>query len=121
MNNLRQIQQLRKLHGMIVLETTGSPKQLARNMRISERHLYHLLEQLRDMEAPIRFNRRANTYFYTNEFDLLVNISVQVIQGERVMTIYAGRKFYENACRLRGSCSDRAYLGHVKTKLDVVG
>jgi len=121
MKTLRQIQQLRKLHGMIKLESTGSPKEIARHMNVSERHIYHLLEQLREMEAPICYNRRTNTYFYSGSFDLLVNVSVQVIQGERVLSIYAGRKFSEYANRLQGSCSDPGYLSYVKTKLDVVG
>lgn len=121
MNTLKQIQQLRKLHGMIKLESTGSPREMARKMNISERQLYHLLEQLRDMEAPIRYNRRAGTYYYSDEFDLLVNVSVQVIQGERILSIYAGRTFSEYVDGLQGSCSERDYLRYVRTKLDVVG
>lgn len=121
MKTIKQIQQLNKLHGMIMLESTGSPKEMARYMRISERQLYHLLEQLRDMEAPIRFNRRSNTYYYDSEFDLLVNISVQVMKDEKVVSIYGGGSLSEFITQLQGSCSDQNYLGLVKTKLDVVG
>lgn len=121
MKSLRRIQQLRKLHGMIKLESTGSPKEMARRMSVSERQLYHLLEQLREMEAPIRYNRRVNTYYYAEEFDLLVNVSVQVIQGGQTTSIYAGRKFSEYVHKLQGSCSGGGYLSYVKTKLDVVG
>ena len=92
MNNLKQIQQLRKLHLMIKQEATGNPKMVAKKMHVSERQVYNLIEQLRTMDAPVRFNRRANTYYYTNNFELLVNISVKVIQGEEVLHIYAGSK-----------------------------
>ena len=92
MNTLKQIERLRKLHGMIKMESTGSPKMVAKRMRISERQVYTLIDQLRTMDAPIRFSRRANTYFYARDFDLLVNISVKVIHGDQVLQIYAGQK-----------------------------
>jgi hypothetical protein len=106
---------------MIKLESTGSPKEMAGRMMISERQLYNLLEQLRDMEAPIRFSRKANTYYYSGEFEFLVQISVQVIQGEQTRSIYAGKKISRCVDRLQGSCSGQGYLRYVKTKLDVVG
>lgn len=115
MNNLKHIQQLHRLHGMIKLQATGSPREMARRMHISERQLYHLLEQLRDMEAPIRFNRRANTYLYTGDFELLVNISVQVIKGEQLVNIRAGKNNLGFSAWLQGLCSERIYLRHVMT------
>jgi predicted DNA-binding transcriptional regulator YafY len=115
MNNLKQIEQLRKLHGMIKLENTGSPNTMAKKMHVSERQLYNLIDQLRTMDAPIRFNRRANTYFYTRDFELLVNISVKVIQGNQVLQIYAGEKVKPISHSLQGLCSRENYLGQVMT------
>lgn len=115
MNTLKQIEQLRKIHGLIKLEATGSPKMMAKNMHVSERQLYNLIDQLRTMDAPIRFNRRANTYFYAHDFELLVNISVQVIRGDQVLQIYAGEKVKPFLSSLQGSCSPENYLGLVMT------
>jgi hypothetical protein len=67
------------------------------------------------MDAPIRFNRRANTYFYTGDFELLVNISVKVIQGNQVLQIYAGEKVKPISHSLQGLCSRENYLGQVMT------
>ena len=92
MKNLKQIQQLRKLHLMIKQEATGNPKMVAKKMHVSERQVYNLIDQLRTMDATVCFNRRANTYYYANDFELLVNISVKVIHGEEVLHIYAGSK-----------------------------
>lgn len=117
MNNLKQIEQLRKLHAMIKRETTGSPKMVAQKMHVSERQLYNLIDQLRTMDAPICFNRRANTYFYTNDFELLVNISVTVIRGDEVLQIYGGEKEMPICLSLQGLYSSRNYLGHVMTNV----
>lgn len=115
MNNLKQIEQLRKLHGMIKLETTGGPKVVAKKLHVSERQLYNLIDQLRTMDAPICYSRRANTYFYSHEFELLVNISVKVIHGDEVLHIYAGKKGTAFYLSLQGLCSRENYLGHVMT------
>ena len=92
MKSLKQIQQLRKLHHMIKQEATGNPKMVAKKMHVSERQVFNLIDQLRTMDAQVCFNRRANTYYYANDFELLVNISVKVIHGEEVLHIYAGNK-----------------------------
>lgn len=117
MNTLKQIEQLRKIHGLIKLESTGSPKMMAKKMRVSERQLYNLIDQLRTMDAPIRFDRRANTYFYAGDFELLVNISVKVIQGDQVLQIYAGEKEKPFSASLQGLCSRENYLRKVMTVL----
>ncbi|MGA9269994.1 MAG: DNA-binding protein [Lutimonas sp.] len=115
MNNLKQIEKLRKMHAMIKLETTGSPRVMAKKMHVSERQLYNLIDQLRTMDAPIRFNRSSNTYYYTHDFELLVNISVKVIQGDEVLQIYAGQRTNHNFRSLQGLCRRETYLGHVMT------
>lgn len=115
MNTLKQIEQLKRLHKMIKRETTGSPRMVARKMHISERQLYNLVDQLRTLDAPIRFDRRSNTYFYTHDFDLLVNISIQVIQNEKVNEIYAGAKNVKFSSFLQGLCSPQNYFSEVMT------
>ena len=100
---------------MIKLEGTGSPKEIASRMHISQRQLYNLLEQLRDMDAPIRFNRSANTYLYTSEFELLVSISIKVMKEDQLKIVYAGKKSLGSAFQLQGLCSDSLYLRYVMT------
>lgn len=39
---------------------------------------------------PIEYNRKTETYYYTASFDLLVNVSVQVLVNEQLKTIYGG-------------------------------
>jgi len=93
MKTLKQLERLRKAHKLIRQENTGTPKEFAIKLHISERQIYNILEQLKDMDAPLLFNRKANTYYYSYDFDLLVNISVQVLIHNELKTIYAGYTF----------------------------
>ncbi len=121
MKNLKQLERLRKTHRLIQQEKTGTPKELAKRLRVSERQVYLIMEQLREMDAPIRFSRHCNTYYYQNSYELMINISIQVMAGDQLLNIYAGRRFSEFVRSLQGSCSGNGYLSYVKTKLDVVG
>lgn len=121
MKNLKQLERLRKTHQLIKLENTGTPKELAEKLRISVRQTYLVLEQLRELEAPVLFNRRTATYYYQYDYELTIHISIQVIAREKLLNIYAGRQISNYIDSLQGSCSKPRYLRYIKAKLDVVG
>ena len=121
MNNLKQLERLKKVHGLIKSECTGSPAELAVKLHISVRQTYLLLEQLREMDAPISFNRRTKTYFYLFDYELTIQISVQVLVQDELLTIYSGKGLSNSIGTLQGRRSKQNYLCFIKTKLDVVG
>ena len=90
MKTLKQLERLRKAHQLIKLESTGTPKEFANQLTISERELYKIINYIKDLGANVYFNRKTSTYYYTTDFDLLVNVSVQVLVNEELTTIYAG-------------------------------
>ena len=121
MNNLKQLERLKKIHGLIKSESTGSPTELAKKLHISVRQTYLLIEQLREMDAPIMFSRRTKTYYYSKDYELTINISIQVLLQDQLMHIYSGKGVSNYINSLQGSCSKQNYLYYVKAKLDVVG
>lgn len=90
MKTLKQLERLRKAHKLIKQENTGTPAEFAKKLHVSERELYRILEYLKEVDAVISFSRTSNSYYYTADFDLLVNVSVQVLVKDELVTIYAG-------------------------------
>ena len=90
MKTIKQLERIRKIHQLIKQEKTGSPKRLASILGISEREVYRIIEYFKEIGAKINFSRSLNSYIYEENFDLLVNISVQVIVNEELKTIYGG-------------------------------
>jgi len=76
---IKNLERLKRLHSLIKNECTGSPKELSLKMHISERLVYNLIDQLKDFTAKIGYCRSRKTYYYKNEFELEVNISVLAI------------------------------------------
>jgi predicted DNA-binding transcriptional regulator YafY len=54
-----------RLHELIVAKETGTPKQLAQKLEISERSIYYYVSFMQnEMNAPIVYDRKRETYMY---------------------------------------------------------
>ena len=62
-----KLDQLERLDQLIRMKATGSPRDLANRMNISERFLYKLIFIMKERGAPIYFNKRLNSYQYEYE------------------------------------------------------
>ncbi len=90
MKTIRSLERLQQLHNLISKERTGSPKELARRMNVSERLVYLLLEYLKDYNASICYDRLRQTYYYSEDFQLDIQISVAVISNDERTEIFGG-------------------------------
>ncbi|NCP53185.1 MAG: HTH domain-containing protein [Flavobacteriales bacterium] len=110
MKSLKTLERLQQLHQRISQENTGTPKELASFMNISERSLYKLIEQLKDLTAPISYNRIINTYYYDGDFELQINISVTALSNNEKIQVFGGSYFLKKNTLLQGLCSGRLYI-----------
>jgi len=88
MNSIKNLHRLKRLHQLIRSECTGTPYELSRRLHISERLVYLLVEQLRDFDALIEYDRSRQTYYYRELFDLEVDISVRVYNKDQIIELY---------------------------------
>jgi|HubBroStandDraft_5_1064220.scaffolds.fasta_scaffold844003_1 predicted DNA-binding transcriptional regulator YafY len=58
------------LHKLLSQEKTGTPKQLAKKIRISESRLYVILQDLKLDRVPIKYDRKRKTYYYYEPFKM---------------------------------------------------
>ena len=51
---------------LIRMKATGTPKEFAKKLGVSERSLYIFLEELKyDLDCPIAYCYRSRSYYYT--------------------------------------------------------
>lgn len=106
MKTIKHVERLQRLHNLIQMECTGSPVQVAQRLRISERTVYYLIEQLRDYEAQIGYDRGRKTYYYKDDFVLEVNFSICIGSHDQVTEILEGSYFKK---KTRSSLEQSAY------------
>jgi len=90
MKTFKQLERVRRAHKFIKQSNTGSPAEFARRLHVSERELYRILEYLREIDAEIAFSRHSNTYYYSDDFELYVDLSIKALVKDELITIYGG-------------------------------
>ncbi|WP_445382239.1 HTH domain-containing protein [Robiginitalea sp. IMCC44478] len=96
MKTIKHIERLQRLHYLIQQECTGSPSEIADRLEISERTVYYLIEQLKDYDAIIAYDRSRRTYYYKDDFVLEVNFSICIGNHDQVTEILEGSYFNNN-------------------------
>lgn len=96
MKNLKTLERLQQLHNLIVNENTGTPEELSNLLRISKRSVHSLIKELKDYEANICYSKSRKTYYYCNDFNLQVSISINVLTNNEVTQIFGGSYFLKN-------------------------
>lgn len=65
--SIETLNRITKIDHLIRIKGTGTPKQLAQRVNISESTLYLYISRMKEMGAPIAYDSSRNTYFY--QFD----------------------------------------------------
>lgn len=72
MNFLDQLERLKRIHQLINRKATGTPQQLANRLALSESRIYQLLRLMKELDAPIYFDRERNSYCYEYDYQFSI-------------------------------------------------
>jgi hypothetical protein len=93
MNIEKQAERIKYVHKQIQEEKTGTPDDFAKKLNISRSQLYNIIETLKEYDAPIKYNKKANSFYYTKSFDLQLKYSLTIILDEEKREIFGGFNF----------------------------
>ncbi len=102
MNMISQLERVQKINRMIKSARTGSPKEFAGELGISESHFYRYIDELQEMGVPIQYSRARRTYYYENNTELSLSYSLKIISDQGSKEIMGGAEkiplllFYES-------------------------
>lgn len=69
---LNKMRKVVRLHEMILRQEPGDSYDIAKRLNVSRRHVFNLLEVLREMGATIAYVRQTHTYYYVEPFYMSV-------------------------------------------------
>ena len=75
MRLIEKIHQIERIDNLIRRKATGSPKQLATRLSISERAVYDCIDLMKTMNAPIYYCRSKGSYCYDEPVKFLFGFS----------------------------------------------
>jgi hypothetical protein len=67
MNLIKNLNHVEKLHELIVLRKTGSPKELAEKLGINRAKLYVLIDELNALNMRVLYSRKYQTFYYQQD------------------------------------------------------
>ncbi|MDN3675511.1 hypothetical protein QWY99_20985 [Flavobacterium branchiarum] len=81
------------MHRLITTEKTGTPSAFARKLGLSRSQLYNELDLIKDFDAPIKYCKKRESYYYETFFDIELNYSLKIIIVEETKKIFGGSHF----------------------------
>ncbi|MBN8577380.1 MAG: hypothetical protein J0L66_10585 [Cytophagales bacterium] len=84
MSLLKSIYRLKRLDSLIKKEATGTAEEFAEKIGISRSMLMINLDEMREMGALIKFCPIRKTYYYAEEFNLLIGNMVRIKGGNNI-------------------------------------
>jgi hypothetical protein len=83
MSLYRYITRIRRLDSLIRRKSTGSPKELADKLDISERWLYKFLEELKEeFDCPIIYDHYRQSYVYEEQGKMFIGFRKNLSEKE---------------------------------------
>lgn len=84
------IDRMSRIHQLIRREATGSPDEFAGKLNLRKRQLYNILDEFKDYGADIRYSRMKNSFYYGNDFKVLVKISTTPLSDDDGTDFWGG-------------------------------
>ena len=100
MKTFKQLEQLQEAHQIINDGKSGNPDEFSQKLYVSKRQLYVILDHLKEMGAPIKYDKLMKKYYYETSFDLMVNFTIQVLKEGEIRTIYGGNVKNFTKCKV---------------------
>lgn len=90
MQYFNTIERVHRIHKLIQRQATGTPEEFAERLNLRKRQLYNILDEFKDYGASIKYNRMRSTFYYDNDFEVLVKINVSPLSIHEQKLLYAG-------------------------------
>lgn len=92
MKTNKELERLHKIHQLIKTSKTGTPKEFAKKLNLSESQLYNILNRLKVQRFPITYSKNQKTYLYTEYCELKIHYSVELLTENEKVKISGGSK-----------------------------
>ena len=81
-NIIRHLERKKQMHRLISNEITGTPIEFAQKIDCSRSQLYIIIESLKKDNAPIKYSKSSQTFYYDGHFELIFEFSLTITNKE---------------------------------------
>ncbi len=100
MSAIKYINRLKRIDRLIRLKATGTPSEFADRIGMSERNLYHHLQMLKELGAPLGYNQTRNSYVYAEGGRLEIRFVCECPENRDPDDICGGQGIFNSTERI---------------------
>lgn len=89
----QQIALLERVDQLIQLQATGSPKQLAKRLEVSEATIFRIIETMKEMNAPVYYDFAIRSYAYSEPTKFRCGYYIEQLDAVSERNISGGNSF----------------------------
>ena len=94
MTVFKYIDRINLLDKLIRQRRTGTPTELADRLSLSVSRVARIIEYLRDMGAPIAYDRVLETYYYQVDYSIQIKVDIQSLNRVQMKNIHGGTEIF---------------------------
>jgi predicted DNA-binding transcriptional regulator YafY len=100
------IDRINLLHKLIKEKRTGTPEELAKRVSLSKSRLCRVIEDLKLKGVPVAYSRQSQTYYYTNNYKMHINLEFMPLDSEDAKEINGGCWQGNTFCSMLFLCAE---------------
>ncbi len=93
MKLIDHIERINRLHELIRYRRTGTPRELAKRLRLSSSMVFKVIEELKLRGAPIKYSRQLKTYYYGRQYLMNIKIDFRFLDEEEMEECRGGNLY----------------------------
>ena len=90
MSLLKKIERIERMHILIKYKRTGSPKQFANKLNLSQSMLYIIINELKEMGAPIVYSKFRESYEYEHPVEFQFGFNAKELDEHQLRQTSGG-------------------------------
>ena len=107
MKIFKYIDRLNLIDTLIRQKRTGTPTELAKRVGVSVSGLARIVDNLKGVGAPIAFDRKLKSYYYTRDYAIRINVEIEDLDLKSSRDIFGGKFFFQENSSMLFLCSER--------------
>ena len=89
MDIYKYFNRVQQLHTLLKRKGTGTPRELAKKLNLSERQTLEYVRELKDSSIPIAFCKHQKTYYYEKE--VIFTFEFRTLSPDELQNLEGGR------------------------------
>ena len=87
-DQIERLERIKQMHRLITDKTTGTPETFAKKLCLSRRKMYYELEFFKNCNAPIRYSKVNQTFYYEGNFEINFEFSLTITVERETQKVF---------------------------------